>query len=76
MFYLGIKSIKNYKKKGKIKLSSIIKKINYSFFLLLFLSIFFIQSGYSVFFDGLPWLNNIEVVTTCLFIPIILIFKR
>jgi hypothetical protein len=57
-------------------LSSIIKKINYSFFLLLFLSIFFIQSGYSVFFDGLPWLNNIEVVTTCLFIPIILIFKR
>ena len=51
-------------------------RINYFFFILIFISIFFIQNGYSVFFNGLPWLNNAEVAATCLFIPIILIFKR
>ena len=55
---------------------SIIRKVNYFFFILIFLFIFFIQSGNSVFFNGLPWLNNVEVVATCLLIPIILIFKR
>lgn len=56
-------------------MSLLINKINHLFFILIFLSIFFIQSGAS-FFNGLPWLNSVEVIVTSLFIPIILIFKR
>jgi len=52
------------------------EKISHYYFIIIFISIFCIKSGYSVFFDGLPWVNIYELMAICIFIPVILFFKN